>query len=257
MSENEHANTLIGHLIELRSRLLRIVVAVLVIFICSAYFANDIYTWVSKPLTDALPNGASMIAKDVASPLLAPFKLTFMMSIYLSMPYILYQVWSFIAPGLYKHEKRLIAPLLISSTLLFYAGVAFCYFVLFNLVFSFFASVAPAIVAYTPDITSYLDFVLMLFFAFGLAFEIPVVILLLIWTGVTSAESLKQKRPYIILGAFVVGMLLTPPDVISQTLLAIPMWLLFEAGLVFAKFYTPKKEDNDNENEEHHIHNQS
>lgn len=254
MSDNEQSNSLIGHLIELRSRLLRIVLAVLLIFISSAYFANDIYVWVSKPLMDALPSGASMIAKDVASPLIAPFKLTFMLSIYLSMPYILYQIWSFIAPGLYKHEKRLIAPLLISSTLLFYAGVAFCYYVLFNLVFSFFASVAPTIVAYTPDITSYLDFVLMLFFAFGLAFEIPVVILLLIWTGVTSVETLKQKRPYIILGAFVVGMFLTPPDVISQTLLAVPMWLLFEVGLLFARFYTPKSDDEENQ-EEPQIHN--
>lgn len=254
MSENEHNNSLIGHLIELRSRLLRIVMVVLLIFISSAYFANDIYVWVSKPLTDALPSGASMIAKDVASPLLAPFKLTFMLSIYLSMPFILYQIWSFIAPGLYKHEKRLIAPLLISSTLLFYAGVAFCYFVLFNLVFSFFAAVAPTIVAYTPDITSYLDFVLMLFFAFGLAFEIPVVILLLIWTGVTSADKLREKRPYIILAAFVIGMFLTPPDMISQTLLAIPMWLLFEVGLLFARFYTPKTDDEE-ESDQQHIHN--
>ncbi len=257
MSNTEQSHTLIGHLVELRSRLLRIVLAVMIIFIASAYFANDIYIWVSKPLTDALPSGATMIAKDIASPLLAPFKLTFMLSIYLSMPYILYQIWSFIAPGLYKHEKRLVAPLLISSTLLFYAGVAFCYFVLFNIVFSFFAGVAPAIVSYTPDITSYLDFVLMLFFAFGLAFEIPVVLLLLIWTGITTADAMRQKRPYIILAAFVIGMFLTPPDVISQTLLAVPMWLLFEVGLLFAHFYTPKPKSDEaqDEDQEQHSHN--
>jgi sec-independent protein translocase protein TatC len=257
MSKNEQpSNSLMGHLIELRSRLLRIVIAILLVFISSAYFANDLYQWLSKPLTDVLPAGTSMIAKDVTAPFLTPFKLTFVLSIFAVIPFILHQIWSFVAPGLYKHEKRLIIPLLLSSTLLFYGGIAFCYFVVFPLVFEFFSSVGPAIVAYTPDISSYLDFVLTLFFAFGVAFEIPVVILLLCWAGVTTPETLRQKRPFVVVGAFVVGMFLTPPDVISQTLLAIPMWALFEVGLLFAGFYTKKDEDeeNDNEDDEQHIH---
>lgn len=244
MSQPEHpANSLIGHLIELRAKLLRIVMVILFIFVCSAYFANDLYQLISKPLTDVLPAGTQMIAKDVTAPFLTPFKLTFMLSIFAAIPFVLYQIWSFVAPGLYKHEKRLIAPLLISSTLLFYAGMAFVYLIVFPLIFKFFSSVGPTIMNYTPDISSYLDFVLTLFFAFGVAFEIPVVILLLCWTGATSAEKLREKRPYVVVGAFVVGMLLTPPDVISQTLLAIPMWFLFEVGLFFARFYTKKTDD--------------
>lgn len=244
MSQPEHpANSLIGHLIELRAKLLRIVMVILFIFVCSAYFANDLYQLISKPLTDVLPAGTQMIAKDVTAPFLTPFKLTFMLSIFAAIPFVLYQIWSFVVPGLYKHEKRLIAPLLISSTLLFYAGMAFVYLIVFPLIFKFFSSVGPTIMNYTPDISSYLDFVLTLFFAFGVAFEIPVVILLLCWTGATSAEKLREKRPYVVVGAFVVGMLLTPPDVISQTLLAIPMWFLFEVGLFFARFYTKKTDD--------------
>jgi sec-independent protein translocase protein TatC len=253
MSHSEQpGNTLIGHLIELRSRLLRVVIAILVIFLSSAYFASDLYEWLSKPLTDVLPPGTTMIAKDVTAPFIAPFKLTFMLSIFAAIPFVLHQIWSFVAPGLYKHEKRLVIPLLVSSTLLFYGGIAFCYFVVFPLVFKFFSSVGPAIVSYTPDISSYLDFVLTLFFAFGMAFEIPVVILLLCWAGVTTPKSLREKRPFIVVGAFVVGMLLTPPDVISQTMLALPMWALFEIGLLFAGFYTKKEddEDRDEENEE-------
>lgn len=246
MSQTEHpANSLIGHLVELRSRLLRIVLSILVIFVCSAYFANDLYHIVSKPLTDVLPEGTQMIAKDVTAPFLTPFKLTFMLSIFAAIPFILHQIWSFVAPGLYRHEKRLIIPLLVSSTLLFYAGIAFSYFVVFPLIFKFFSSVGPAIMEYTPDISSYLSFVLTMFFAFGVAFEIPVVILLLCWAGVTDADKLRAKRPYVVVGAFVVGMFLTPPDVISQTLLAIPMWFLFEVGLLFAGFYTRKEDDED------------
>lgn len=253
MSQSEYPeNSLMGHLIELRAKLLRIVMVILFIFICSAYFANDLYQMISKPLTDVLPAGTQMIAKDVTAPFLTPFKLTFMLSIFAAIPFVLYQIWSFVAPGLYKHEKRLIAPLLISSTLLFYAGMAFVYFVVFPLIFQFFSSVGPSIMNYTPDISSYLDFVLTLFFAFGVAFEIPVVILLLCWTGATSADKLREKRPYVVVGAFVVGMLLTPPDVISQTLLAIPMWFLFEVGLFFSSFYT-RAADND-EDAEHNIH---
>lgn len=195
-----------------------------------------------------------MIAKDVTAPFLTPFKLTFMLSIFAAIPFVLYQIWSFVAPGLYKHEKRLIAPLLISSTLLFYAGMAFVYFIVFPLIFKFFSSVGPTIMNYTPDISSYLDFVLTLFFAFGVAFEIPVVILLLCWTGATSAEKLREKRPYVVVGAFVVGMLLTPPDVISQTLLAIPMWFLFEVGLFFSRFYTRAPDDDEEQAEQGNIH---
>jgi sec-independent protein translocase protein TatC len=246
MSQSEPSgNSLIGHLVELRSRLLHIVIAILVIFISSAYFANDLYQWLSKPLTDVLPAGSTMIAKDITAPFLAPFKLTFVLSIFAAVPYILHQIWSFVAPGLYQNEKRLVMPLLISSTLLFYGGIAFCYTVVFPLVFTFFSSVGPDIMSYMPDITSYLDFVLTLFFAFGFAFEIPVVILLLCWTGFTDAESLKTKRPFVVVGAFVLGMLLTPPDIISQTLLAIPMWLLFEVGLFFSRFYSNKADDDE------------
>jgi len=251
MSDTEYPeNSLMGHLLELRQRLLRIIIAVLVVFVCLAYFANDIYELVSKPLTDILPSDTPMIAKDVTAPLMAPFKLTFMLSLYLAIPVVLHQIWSFIAPGLYNHEKRLIVPLLVSSTLLFYGGIAFVYFVVFPLIFKFFSSVGPAIMVYTPDISSYLNFILTLFFAFGVAFEIPVVILILCWAGITNAENLRKKRPYIVVGAFVLGMFLTPPDVISQTLLAIPMWLLFELGLLFAGFYTKKDEDEQELNSE-------
>ncbi len=255
MSQTEQpANSLIGHLVELRSRLLHVVIAILVIFISSAYFANDIYQWVSKPLTDVLPEGSTMIAKDITAPFLAPFKLTFMLSIFAAIPYILHQIWSFIAPGLYQNEKRLILPLLISSTLLFYGGIAFVYLIVFPLVFTFFSNIGPEMMNYMPDISSYLDFVLTLFFAFGVAFEIPVVILLLCWTGITDAESLKKKRPFVVVGAFVVGMFLTPPDVISQTLLAIPMWLLFEVGLFFSRFYTKKEGDETGEHDGEDVH---
>lgn len=251
MSNSEHSgNSLIGHLVELRSRLLHVVIAILLIFVSSAYFANDIYQWVSKPLTDVLPAGSSMIAKDITAPFLAPFKLTFILSIFAAIPYILHQIWSFIAPGLYHNEKRLVLPLLISSSLLFYGGIAFCYGVVFPLVFTFFSSVGPEMMTYMPDISSYLSFILTLFFAFGVAFEIPVVILLLCWTGFTSAEVLKTKRPFVVVGAFVLGMLLTPPDVISQTLLAIPMWLLFEVGLFFSRFYTKKEDHEDSDEDE-------
>jgi len=216
---------LIVHLTELRDKLLRALLAVLLFFICLFPFANDIYTFVSEPLRAILPSGAGMIATDVTSPFFTPFKLSLVAAIFLAMPYVLYQAWSFIAPGMYRHEKRLAIPLLASSIILFYAGVAFA------LIFGFFTSVAPPDITIMTDINSYLDFVLKLFFAFGLAFEIPIAVILLIWAGVTTPEALTSKRPYIIVGCFVVGMVLTPPDVFSQTLLAVPMWLLFEAGI--------------------------
>ncbi len=236
--------TLFDHLLELRTRLLRAVVGVLVVLCCLIYFAQDIYHYVAEPLLATMPQDTQMIATDVASPLFAPFKLTIVMSIFIAMPYILYQVWSFVAPGLYNNEKRLIAPLMFGSTLLFYSGIAFAYFIVFPVIFAFFNSIAPEGVTIATDISSYLDFVLKLFFAFGAAFEIPIAIILMCWTGFTSPASLRTKRPYIVVGAFVIGMLLTPPDIISQTMLAIPMLLLFELGIIIAAFYY-KEDEND------------
>lgn len=232
---------LITHLIELRKRLINSILAILVIFLALVYFANDIYQLVSAPLIRQMPVGATMIATDVASPFFTPIKLTFMVSIILSVPVILYQVWAFVAPALYKHERRLVMPLLVSSTLLFYIGMAFAYFVVFPLAFGFLTHAAPEGVQVSTDIRSYLDFVMALFIAFGVSFEVPVAIVLLCWMGVTTPEDLRKKRPYVLVGAFVVGMLLTPPDVFSQTLLAIPMYCLFEVGVFFARFYTGKR----------------
>lgn len=250
MSDDNHSNdqemSLVQHLVELRDRILRIVLFLLIIFCGLFYFANDIYTFVSEPLQNLLPENSTMIATEVASPFLTPFKLTFFLALFLSMPFVLYQIWSFISPALYHRERRLAVPILISSILLFYAGMAFAYFVVFPLIFGFFTSVGPANVTVMTDISSYLDFVLKLFFAFGLAFEIPIAAVILIVAGVISAEGLAQKRPYIIVGCFVFGMLLTPPDIMSQSLLALPMWLLFELGLFFGRILTraPKEERN-------------
>ncbi|XQW87613.1 twin-arginine translocase subunit TatC [Aeromonas veronii] len=238
---------LISHLVELRTRLLRSISAILVVFLGLIYFSNNIYDFVAQPLLSQLPEGTSMIATDVATPFLTPIKLTLVVSFFVAIPYLLYQAWAFIAPGLYQHERRLIMPLVVSSALLFYAGMAFAYYVVFPLVFGFFTSTAPAGVTVATDIASYLDFVLTLFFAFGVAFEIPVATILLCWTGVTTPQNLKEKRPYVIVGVFVVGMLLTPPDVFSQTLLAIPMWALWEIGLFFARFYVKKEDEEQQE----------
>lgn len=228
---------LIGHLVELRDRILRALIVVLVIFLCLFYFANDLYAYMSDPLTDLLPPGSSMIATDVTAPFFAPFKLTLVLSIFIAIPFILHQVWSFIAPGLYQHEKRMAVPLLFSSILLFYAGVAFAYYAVFPIMFGFFTTIGPEHVAVTPDISSFLNLVLKLFFAFGVVFEIPIATLLLIWSGAVSAQSLAAKRPYVIVGCFVFGMFLTPPDIISQSLLAVPMWLLFESGLILGRIF--------------------
>ena len=225
----------ISHLIELRDRLLRMVVAVFVVFLCLFPFANDIYTFTAKPLMARLPEGSTMIATEVASPFLTPFKLTLVVAVFLSMPYILYQFWGFVAPGLYRREKQLVTPLLVSSVALFYLGMLFAYFVVFPLIFAFLTGTAPEGVSVMTDISHYLSFVLTLFFAFGVAFEVPIATILLVWMGVVKPEDLVDKRPYIIVGAFVVGMFLTPPDVFSQTLLAVPMWLLFEAGVFFSR----------------------
>ena len=241
---NQIHQPLFSHLVELRNRFLHALAAILVVFLALVYFANDIYTLLAEPLLRQLPAGSSMIATGVATPFLTPMKLTLIVSFFLAIPYVLYQVWAFIAPGLYKHEKRLIAPLVFSSALLFYAGAAFAYFVVFPLAFGFFTKMAPTGVTIATDIASYLDFVLGLFIAFGIAFEIPIATILVCWTGMTTPADLASKRPYVIVVVFVVGMLLTPPDVISQTLLAIPMWLLFEVGIFFARFYVrPADED--------------
>ena len=225
----------IGHLIELRDRLMRMVLAVLVIFLALFPFGNDIYVFVADPLMKVLPEGTSMIATQVASPFLTPFKLALVAAVFVAMPYLLHQFWGFIAPGLYQHEKRLALPLLASSVFLFYLGAAFAYTVVFPLVFAFLSGVTPEGVSMMTDITHYLDFVLTLFFAFGLAFEVPIATIVLVMAGATTPEKLATKRPYVIVGAFVIGMLLTPPDIISQTLLALPMWVLFEVGLLFSR----------------------
>jgi sec-independent protein translocase protein TatC len=222
---------LVSHLVELRDRLMRTVIAVLVIFVGLFPFANDIYQFVSRPLLEVLPEGHQMIATGVISPFLAPFKLSLVVAIFIAMPYILYQLWAFVAPGLYKHEKRVLMPMVGSSALLFYLGAAFAYFVVFPLVFAFMHATTPDGVNMAPDISQYLEFVLTLFFAFGLAFEVPIATIILVWMGLTTPDKLVEKRPYVIVGAFCIGMLLTPPDVISQTLLALPMWLLFEVGV--------------------------
>lgn len=235
----DQGQPLVAHLTELRDRLLRAVLAIIVIFAGLFSFANEIYYFVSEPLRSLLPEGTSMIATEVASPFLTPFKLTMVASVVVAMPYLLYQIWSFIAPGMYKSEKRIAIPLLISSIVLFYAGLAFAYYVVFPLVFGFFSSVGPEGVSYTPDIARFLDITLKLFFAFGIAFEIPIATLLLIWSGATTPQQLAEKRPYIVVGCFIFGMLLTPPDIISQALLAIPMWLLFEFGVFFGRFIRP------------------
>ncbi|MDN3697611.1 MULTISPECIES: twin-arginine translocase subunit TatC [Vibrio] len=243
MSSAEQTQPLISHLLELRNRLLRAIIAVIVVFLGLIYFSNEIYEFVSAPLVDRLPEGATMIATDVASPFFTPLKLTLMTSVFIAVPFILYQVWAFVAPGLYKHERRLIMPLMFSSSLLFYCGVAFAYFVVFPLVFGFFTAISLGGVEFATDISSYLDFVLALFLAFGIAFEVPVAIILLCWTGATNPKALSEKRPYIVVAAFVIGMMLTPPDMVSQTLLAIPMCILFEVGLFFARFYVRKDPD--------------
>ncbi|OEF27199.1 twin-arginine translocase subunit TatC [Vibrio rumoiensis] len=250
MSTQEEAQPLISHLIELRNRILKALASVLVVFIGLVWFSSQIYEFVSAPLIDRLPEGATMIATDVASPFFTPLKLTLVASVFVAVPLVLYQIWAFVAPGLYKHERRLIIPLLISSSLLFYCGVAFAYFVVFPLVFSFFTAISLGGVEFATDISSYLDFVLSLFMAFGIAFEVPVAIILLCWTGATDTKSLSEKRPYIIVIAFVVGMLLTPPDLVSQTLLAIPMCILFEIGLFFSRFYTKPRQNEDEQAEE-------
>lgn len=227
--------TIIMHLLELRTRLIKCSLAIAIVFCGLFYFANDIYHYFSLPMLNQLPNGSQMIATQIVSPFFAPLKLTFMVALFVCIPYLLFHLWAYIAPGLYQKEKRLMMPLMIASTLLFYMGMAFAFYVLFPVLFKFLAFAAPEGVAITPDISEYLNTCLKLFFAFGLSFEVPIVIVLLIITGAASAQTLAHQRPYIIVGAFIVGMLLTPPDVVSQIFLAIPIWLLFELGLLVGK----------------------
>ena len=240
-------NSFISHLIELRSRILKAVLSILIIFVPLAFFAQDLYHLLATPLLNAMPENSQMIATDVAAPFFAPFKLTLVLSFFLAIPFVLYQIWGFVAPGLYRNEKKMIVPLLLSSTLLFYLGVAFAYFVVFPVIFAFFAGIEITGVAFATDISSYLNFVLKLFFAFGMAFEIPVATVLMCWSGMTDAASLRKKRPHVVVGAFVVGMLLTPPDIISQSLLAVPMLILFEVGIVIGSFYSNKSEQENQE----------
>jgi len=232
-----------AHLIEFRDRLLRAIAAVALVFIGLFSFSNELYLYVSEPLRQYLPDSSTMIATDVTSPFLTPFKLTLVLSLFAAMPYVLYQVWAFVAPGLYKREKKIVIPLFCSSVILFYAGMAFAYYVVFPLVFMFFTSVGPEGVSIMTDIRSYLDFVLKLFFAFGISFEIPIAVVILSWMGAVDPDNLAKKRPYVFILCFVFGMLLTPPDILSQTLLAIPMWLLFEIGIMFGRLVKPKPDN--------------
>ncbi len=252
MSETEKKDedlaegTLLSHLVELRSRLIKISIAVVGMLIVLLPFSQRIFEVVSKPLVEVLP-GQRMIATAVASPLLTPFKLTFFVALFVVMPIVLYQVWAFVAPGLYKKEKRFAFPLLGSSILLFYAGIAFAYFIVFELVFGFFASITPPSVEMMTDISLYLDFITKIFLAFGIAFEVPIATVLIVWTGLTTPEKLGKARPYVFLMAFVIGMFLTPPDIISQTLLAVPVYLLYELGILMSRMFTARREKNEDE----------
>ena len=233
---------LVQHLIELRRSLLRSVIAIVVFFVILFPFADEVYNFIAAPIVQAIP-GSNLIAIGVISPFLTPLKMSLILAIYIAMPYLLYQLWMFIAPALYRHEKRLVLPLVVSSTLLFYAGLVFSFYIVFPVIFGFLAGVGPDSVNFAPDIQYYLDFILKVSFAFGVAFEVPVVTILLIIFGVTTPQKLKKNRSYIIVGSFVIGMILTPPDVISQFLIAIPIWLLFEAGLIFSSFFRVRESD--------------
>jgi len=249
-AEDEKELTLIDHLVELRDRILKSVSAVLVLFLALFYWANDIYIFVAGPLLAALPEGSSMIAIDPTSPFFAPFKLAFYVSFLLAAPYILYQMWSFIAPGLYKNEKTVAIPLFISSVVLFYGGIAFARYILFGIVFRFFISVSPEGVQVAPDISSFLSFALTIFFAFGVAFEIPIAVFLCIWAGLAEPDSLAEKRPYVVVGCFVVAMMLTPPDPFTQSMLALPMWALFEVGIFAGRLTRKRQEQREKEDQQ-------
>ncbi|NVK30956.1 MAG: twin-arginine translocase subunit TatC [Gammaproteobacteria bacterium] len=238
----EQEAPLVEHLRELRDRIVKALVSVVIAFVVLFPFSNTLYSVLADPLMSHMPEGTNMIAIDVASPFLIPLKLTLMVAVMVAIPWVLYQIWAFIAPGLYQSEKRLVMPLVASSTALFYLGVLFAYFVVFPLVFGFFTSVGPDGVEVSTDIGRYLDFVVLMFFAFGITFEVPIATYILIITGVASVEKLKAARPYLVVAAFVIGSILTPPDLFSQTLLALPMWLLFEIGLLAGQHRMKSKE---------------
>ena len=227
--------TLISHLLELRDRLMKAFIAIIIVFIPCAIYSNELFSFVAQPLLAQLPAGSSLIATSVISPFMTPFKLGFYVALFIAMPVVLWQLWAFVAPGLYKHEKRFAVPLLVSSILLFYVGVAFAYLFVFPVMFQFFAATTPAGVRMMTDITSYLDFVTTMFFCFGLAFEVPVVVVLLVLTGITTVDKLAASRGYVLIGIFVIAALLTPPDAVSQTIMAVPMYLLYEGGLIMAR----------------------
>ncbi|HEY0721643.1 MAG TPA: twin-arginine translocase subunit TatC [Gammaproteobacteria bacterium] len=245
--DHESGLTFLSHLVELRDRLLRIVLVVAVVFGVLALVSNDLYTLLAKPLLAYMPKGSGMIATEVSSSFFVPIKLALVAAVFISMPYILYQIWAFVAPALYSHEKRLILPLLVGSITLFYCGISFAYFVVSPIMFEFFFATTPEGVAMMTDIGSYLDFVLTIFFAFGLAFEVPIATILLVWMGVVTPEGLAEKRPYVVVGIFLVAAVLTPPDPLSQTLLAVPMWILFESGLFFSRAFVKHRRNPDDE----------
>ena len=241
--ENLAEGTLISHLLELRERIIRALVAVGILFVPCALYANQIFTWVARPLLKMLPKGAGLIATGVAAPFTTPFKLAFFVALFAAMPYVLYQVWAFVAPGLYRHEKRFALPLLVSSIVLFYTGMTFAYFAVFPAIFHFFAATTPKGVAMMTDISQYLDFVLVMFFAFGTAFEVPVAVVLLVVMNLVTVEKLRSIRGYVLLGVFIVAAFITPPDAVSQSIMALPMYLLYEAGVIMARILVrPKSE---------------
>ena len=234
-TEDLAEGTLMSHLLELRNRLMKAMLGLLIAFVPCALYANELFTLIAQPLIDKLPKGTALIATGVVAPFMTPFKVAFYVALFLAMPVVLYQIWAFVAPGLYRREKRFAVPLLVSSVVLFYSGVVFAYFIVFPVMFSYLVGTAPAGVSYMPDIAAYLDFILTMFFAFGVAFEVPVAVVLLVLTGLVKVESLGNNRGYVVIGIFVVAAVLTPPDAISQVIMAIPMWLLYEGGLVMAR----------------------
>ncbi len=240
-SEKLAEGTLISHLLELRNRVMRAFAAVLIIFVPCAIYANAIFEWIERPLLKELPSGSTLIATSITSPFTTPFKLAFIVALLLAMPYVLYQIWSFVAPGLYRREKRFARPLLFSAIFLFYCGAAFAYWIVFPVMFKFFVGTLPKGVQMMADITNYMDFVLVMLLAFGVAFEVPVAVVLLVATGLVSVEKLKEIRGYVLIAIFVIAAILTPPDAISQTIMALPMYALYEGGILFARFLTRKR----------------
>jgi sec-independent protein translocase protein TatC len=242
-AENLAEGTLVSHLLELRDRLMKSMLAILIVFAPCAYYSNQIFTVIARPLLDKLPKGATLIATSITTPFMTPFKLSFFVALFIAVPVMLYQIWAFIAPGLYRHEKRFAAPLLLSSVVLFYVGVLFAYFAVFPVMFEFFASTAPVGVTMMPDIDAYLSFILTMFFCFGIAFEVPIAVVLLAITGIIGVEKLTESRGYVLIAIFIIAAILTPPDAVSQCIMAIPMYLLYEGGLIMARIMVKMKRE--------------